>query len=964
MIRVASALRRWVSTCMPRPLSAACGLVGLIMLTLPMARVQAQSGKVAGTVTDGITGEPLPGVNVVIEGTLQGTSTGVDGTYVIIGVRPGTYSVVASFIGFATQRREEVRVSVDLTTPVDFRMREEIIEGEEVIVTADAVAVRKDLTSSEARITAETIDKLPVTELSQILDVQAGVTTRGGIHVRGGRSSEVLFMVDGVPISDSYDGSSVIQLENDGIQELQVISGTFNAEYGNAMSGVVNVVTKEGSGDRLSGSVRAYAGGYAVGPDAGGRAFLQGTQVEEFSEAGIQYRDVDPYSYLPFRPDHFRNAAVSLEGPIWNDRVTFFALGRFFDNDGWLYGTRLFAIDGSAGDSSLVPMNNFEKLSWQGNLRVRLGRKLVLNVIGLGSSTDSRPYSLSRRWAPDGRFRSFDDGYNVKIKLTHLLSPRTFYTLDVGTFYREAKGYRFEDPFDSRYNDFDVQPPDSVEYLPGQYLEVLSGNQRYSRGGTNLFHFERTSRSMVIKGDLSSQLTRHHLVKTGFQVRIDQLALTGFGLIPALDEHGERIEPFQPAIPSESSVAYSRFDDLSPLTVSAYAQDKMEFDDFIVNAGVRFDYFDARAHVPADPSDPNIFNPLKLTNRFRDANGDGVVTADEEIPGNVLTPADREGYWWKEVEPKLQVSPRLGVAYPITEEGVVHFSYGIFFQIPTQNRLFENFGFKMPALSGSYGPFGNPDLDAQKTTMYEIGFKQGLGPFVVDVTGYYRDVRNWVSTSQPILAALPGISYVIYTNRDYANTRGLTVDFSRRFADRYGFDVSYTYQVVEGSNSNPADEFFALQNNDQPSLALLPLNWDQRHKLAGAFYVGGDAYGGSIRFRYESGFPYTPTFASAALVGNDVQPEFPSNSRRLPTALEVDLNLYKEFPVGRLRPRVFLEAYNVLDARNVVGVFADTGEADVTLDQLRTGQFDPGYYVRPEHYREPRRVQMGLEVRF
>jgi hypothetical protein len=248
--------------------------------------------------------------------------------------------------------------------------------------------------------------------------------------------------------------------------------------------------------------------------------------------------------------------------------------------------------------------------------------------------------------------------------------------------------------------------------------------------------------------------------------------------------------------------------------------------------------------------------------------------------------------------------------------------------------------------------------------MYEIGLRQGFGGIVADVTGYYRDVRSWVSTSQPIIAALPGISYVIYTNRDYANTRGLTVHLSRPFANHYGFDTSYTYQVVEGSNSNPADEFFALLNNSQPTLALLPLNWDQRHKLAGAFYAGADTYGGSIRFRYESGFPYTPTFASAALTGNDVQPEFPSNSRRAYTTFEVDLNLYKEFVMGSVRPRVFLEIFNLLDARNVATVFPDTGEPDVTLDQLRTGQFDAGWFVRPEHYREPRRVQLGVEVRF
>ncbi len=232
-------------------------ILGLVLLVLTPVMVFGQTGKIAGRVIDTATGDPLPGVNVVIDGTTQGTSTGLDGDFVIIGVRPGVYAVVASFVGFSTQRRTGVQVNLDLTTTVNFQMQEEVVQGEEIVVTAEAITVRKDLTSSETRVTAEKLDRLPVTELGQVLDVQAGITTRGGgLHIRGGRSSEVVFMVDGVPITDGYDGSRAIELENDGIQELQVISGTFNAEFGNAMSGVINIVTKEGRNDRFGGSVQ------------------------------------------------------------------------------------------------------------------------------------------------------------------------------------------------------------------------------------------------------------------------------------------------------------------------------------------------------------------------------------------------------------------------------------------------------------------------------------------------------------------------------------------------------------------------------------------------------------------------------------------------------------------------------------------------------------------------------------
>ena len=918
----------------------------------------AQTGKISGRVVDAANGDPLPGVNVAIEGTTQGTATDLNGEYVIIGVRPGSYTIAASFVGFTTQRQEGVRVNVDLTTEVDFALTEQVFEGQEVVVTAEAVTVRKDLTSSESRVTSESIENLPVQEIGDLLNAQAGITTSGGgIHIRGGRASEVAYFVDGVRVSDAYDGSISVQVETDGIEELQIISGTFNAEYGQAMSGIINIVTKEG-GDRLHGSLEAYAGGYAPAQGSVGDAFLLGADPEAYTVDGIQYRDARPFGYMSFEPAQYYNVQGSLEGRLPLLPVNFYATGRYFHNDGFYYGARIHNPDGTRGDSSLVAMNPYDKLSGQVNLRYRLGRNMAFSLVGLGSYATGNDLGIGNdryqrfRWNPGGVPQFYDSGYNVNLKFTHTLSARAFYTLNVANYYKHYERYLYEDPFDPRYNGYTIIPPDTV----------LTGGQRFNRGGTDLGRADRTSNTYVVKGDFTMQATKRHLVKTGFEARLDLLKNESYDLIGIVDESTGMFVG-GPVIPDASTTLFNHFDE-DPLTFSAYVQDKMEYEGFIVNAGLRLDYFDPRSRIPADLEDPNIYNPFKPLNRFNDLNGDGAIDAAEAVPANAKTIEDREAYWWQETDAKMQLSPRLGVAYPITETGVIHFSYGHFLQIPTFNRLFDNAQYKMSVSTGLFGPFGNPDLDAEKTIMYEIGLQQGLGPIVVDVTGFYRDVRSWVSTSVPFPTTSPDISYVIFTNRDYSNVRGVTLKASKPFSDHFAFDLNYTFQVAEGTNSDPAAEYNARQNNEDPTIALLALDWDQRHTASVSAYVVGGGWGLSTLARYGSGYPYTPAFGQAETRGQNVSTNFPQNSRRKPDSFDVDLYAFKEFGFGGVRPRLFVQVYNVFDAGNPGSVFGDTGLPDVTLEQKRIGGYDPGWFVRPDFYAEPRRLQVGVDLNF
>jgi len=311
------------------------------------ARAQT-TGKIAGMVTDSESGTPLPGVNVFIEGTTQGTATNFDGEYTIIGVSPGTYNVVASFVGFAQKTITGVEVNAGLTAELDIVLSEEVFEGEEVVIVATRPVVQKDLTATTAIVSGEDIRALPVENFADVIALQAGVVDG---HFRGGRTGEVGYWIDGMPVTDVFDGSLGVSVENNMVEELQVVTGAFNAEFGQAMSGIVNIVTRDGQ-NKFSGGLRAFAGDYVSSND---NLFMN---IDDFSATAVQ------------------NIEADLSGPIKRDRVFFNSSIRYFSNDGHLYGRRVFLPEDvgldqtgrvallnetGSGDSSFVALNPFEK---------------------------------------------------------------------------------------------------------------------------------------------------------------------------------------------------------------------------------------------------------------------------------------------------------------------------------------------------------------------------------------------------------------------------------------------------------------------------------------------------------------------------------------------------------------------------------------------------------------------------
>ncbi|MEA3431107.1 MAG: TonB-dependent receptor [candidate division WOR-3 bacterium] len=872
----------------------------LLFILFPVVYLFAgTTGKITGRVVDLTTGELLPFVNVVVEGTNLGAATDIDGYYFILNVPPGEYTLSASMIGYNRMRIEGVRVSFDFTSVCNFELTPTILEGKEIVVVAEREIIRPDLTSSLAIIEARDIETMPVQSFRDILNLQAGIV-KG--HIRGGRSGEVAYLIDGISITDAYSGDIAVEVDNSAIQELQVVSGTFNAEYGQAMSGIVNIVTKEGS-RKYSGEVSSWIGDYL-------------TTDENFT--GLNKLNILQNKNL--------QSTISGPLPFLKKRGSFFVTTRYYYSDGWLYGKRKFTPQGEPGDDKVVPMNFYNKIFAQGKLSLQLKENIELNYSYFTDHAIYKTYDHYFKYNPDGDFNRSKSGYNHQLTFTHMISPKTFYTLNASRFYSEYKHYVYEDPYDPRYVHPDL---------------LTAPAYSFAQGGTKMQNFTRWSKTTAGKFDITSQIGLSNEVKGGIETRFHNLFLHEFDIVPKRIEIGE-VVPFEPDIPPITAPNHNKYNK-KPYELSCYLQDKIELKDMIVNLGIRYDYFEPNGVLLADPSDPNINDPWKPEHKD-------------------MTLEEREEIWWKKASSKTQISPRFGVAYPITDKGVIHFSYGHFLQIPPFEYLYKNPEFEVPKTSGISTILGNTDLDAQRTVMYEIGLQQAFtDDIATDVTLFYRDIRNWVGTSPEINTVIPGTKYVKYINKDYANVRGITFSLDKYRIDKFGVSLDYTYQIAEGTSSNPDDAFNDARAGREPRKEVIPLNWDQTHTLNLSILFGN----AGLIFRYGTGLPYTPWIVQGTRVGRTLATGLRENSERRPSTLTASFNYSHDIKIGKAIASFTIRILNIFDTKNEEGVFTDTGRATYTLEERIAGaDADPNWFVRPDFYSEPRQIQMGASLRF
>lgn len=823
------------------------------------------TGKLAGRITDSQTGEPIIGANVTLTATRMGGSTDTDGYYHILEIPPGTYEVTISCIGYR-KTSHRATIKVDLTTTLNVPMNLEAVELSEVVVTAERAIIQRDQSSTIQKTTAEDLETMPASTLTGVLQLQTGVVNTGSLHVRGGRSGEVGYYLDGYRVEDPLFNGQVIEINNRAIQEMELLSGTFNAEYGNALSGIVNIVTKDNVGT---------------------------------PHANLLYKRTNMGLEEASNNLNERYYEGTVSGQLWSGSPFGFLIsGKKVDADSYYFSGLTETTGGlnkSIEYSKAKPFGFNDLVSVVGKLSWSPFGSSKLTLLDNYSKRRSRSYSHSMRFIPDSTYINSTESNLLGLNFRHAVTNDLFYEIRLSSY-----RYGFTQAVDGR--------------LPSQYSRALFttfSNSLFYQNMSQSAYEDQTTKAYALKGDMTWQFNRLNLLKAGIELKANDM---------------DYYYNSNPVNPTDQVINLYR---KKPLEGAGYVQDKIEFETIVLNLGLRYDFFDAATSYPRDP-----FNP-----------------------GDASQPALK-------TETQSTLSPRVGIAYPVRDNMVFHFTYGQFFQRPEYQTLYNN----LERVFANRGTtlFGSPTLKPEKTSSYELGIMATIGTGTsAQVTFFSKKIENLIGVAWIYLPH----AYAYYVNEDFATVKGFEVSTKTRLHN-VSIGVNYTFSVAKGSSSSQQDRYTSVYNIvGVQSLRFLPLDFDQRHtanaQIGFDFGKGEGPFGSmspvfedvsvTVIAHYGSGLPYTFNPARSIYVAEQ-------NNSRLPETMTVDLYARKSFSLGPVQLGLFADVRNLLNRKNVVSVYSATGSPDYSGDE--SNRATPDYQRDPRNYAAPRTIYIGVEVGF
>jgi outer membrane receptor protein involved in Fe transport len=923
------------------------GALALVFLASPLSA--QETGNIQGRVTDAASGQPIAGAQVVIIGTRLGNITNNDGYYFINNVPAGLQDIQAQYIGYQTVTVRQQRVLAGQRLTQNFQLTQSAVEIAALEVIGETrPLVPRDQVASKNIVTGEAVEELPVDNVTNILRLQPGVVTTGakdGISIRGGRSGEEAVFVDGVLVRNFNAGASNLTIGTNTLSEVDVLTGGFSAEFGDAQSGIVNYVTRSG-GNRWNGTLslqtdeimpKKWSHGFnraelsVGGPIVGNFGFFLGATAtgSRFSNTGMAWRDVPLYiaqgvdtiiSYDPTATGEERDVVIpnfvryDEDGRVPFSNSDEYTLDGKFDFS-YGSGSRIFVTGKlsrnqartgfGGGRGNIFNTQNFSGgigksrtaiLGWTHNFVRSAEASLALDLKIARQHDYGLSGLLDPEWDSDNRNPMF--GFTFS-DMEFVVDEKDF-PVDAALVERFLTNTpEGRTPFPEDRTDIGT----AQEFRLNPY-GVISGFP--TRGANSTFDFAE-EKQWQFRAAVDWQVNRQNRVKFGGEYFIIDLARAAIGY---------------------RSTSFAQLWVEEPKRMSIFAQDRLDLGDVVVEGGLRYDRFDPNSDFPTTPG---YFN-LEETESFFKA------------------------------EVRDAFSPRLGVSFPVTVNSTFRLSYGHFTQVPDLNEYYrgKNSDIFRFANTNTNDLFARP-IDLGKTIAFEFGFRQLLAPdFVFDIAAYNRDKQadatyRKLSWDDP---TNPGSNKYLNTlsNADFGTIRGVDVRLDRRFGQIFSAMLGYSYQDARNTGTDPftyTNVFARLESNANVLLGLPPnpaqamrlTEENRKHNITGNFSLSFPNnyetrllanFGLFGTFRVLSGLPYSPleNTAGNALIGPGAGlgvtgaelRDDEISTARMPWQRHFDLKATKGLTLMGWNAQVFLDARNVLDIENRTGVFQSTGD--------------------------------------
>ena len=942
------------------------------------------TGKISGSVFDQSTGEPLPGANVKITGTMMGASTDASGFYFIINVPPGTYSVKVLFMGYEGMIKSNVQVMVDRTTNLDFALSTEVIAGEAVTIVAERPIVERDVTGSMAVMNSEKLERSPVIDLKDAIRQQSGIYSTGETtYMRAGLASEINYRLDGTSMNSGVLSDNWQRLNTTAVQELSVLTGGYNAEYGNAMSGVVNVVTKEADiSQRNHHGIVKYrlrpAGQYHWGDNIYSDDLWKYTNYdlafwqEQLQDASIAASYAQYFERF-YNGDGTTPTAEQLLSKYREQITPDEVLGDYanrheHDVEATFYGSPMdkmsYLVSGRFKNAVNI-WPQAEKYNPEYNIQAKFNyylssdKKLSLNLLRgyyksctyTESNWNNMESSQEARWQPnsdvhgpyDGQAYAPWGGFWLKgpqekalnmatLKWQHTLSPATFYTVQFS--------YLSDDM--TELQDYSKLETDLSTVGWGDSWFDLGGNFRLEARQIQVNNYSK-SKVFTAKSDLTSQINKTNQVKTGVEFKLYDIDYQHYYMeFPAGDVwHLDNVFKGKPV---ESAF---------------YIQDKMEFSGMVINVGLRFDAFNAQHKYPESIYDPLGFQTWNGGDGINPSNTEPIWQSTMDPKDWFATDVDYQSFFagvrkdksTVDSDWKFALAPRIGLAFPITANSKLRFTYGHFNQRPSWSKImgfptswYDSNPLGSVRMDQWQGWYGQPGLTYEKTIQYELGFDQNLFDFIrLGITAYYKDASRltrfshlgtynqsgggfsstgWgagnvetFSTARNI--ANDGHDNIFYTNNSFKDIRGIEVNAEKLFNGRWAATLMFNYGLSTGGRAGYWQYREDADAVHQPhSFSEDKVTWISSYILKGSInYVTPSNLGPlgmlgdisvSLFHEYFAGPEYT--WYPKDYTGLQT----PNNKRWYPHN-RTDLKFVKRIPLGSITPIIGVEVFNLFN---------------------------------------------------